>query len=45
LISSNANYLRVAISFKLEGKEKEITIPLTIDLGHRKIERQEVCFA
>jgi len=39
------NYLYVVIVFNFKGKEKEkIAIPLTVDLGHRKIQRQEVCF-
>lgn len=36
------NYLLVWISFNFKGIEKEIRIPLTIDLGHKKIERQEL---
>lgn len=36
------NYLLAWISFNFKGIEKEIRIPLTIDLGHKKIERQEL---
>jgi len=36
------NYLLIWISFNFKGIEKEIRIPLTIDLGHKKVERQEL---
>ncbi|MFH1500432.1 MAG: DUF2283 domain-containing protein [archaeon] len=38
------NYLYVVLLFNFKEKEKEIAIPLTIDLGHREVQRQEVCF-
>lgn len=38
------NYLIVGISLKFKGAEKEVTIPLTVDLGHRQVKRQEFDF-
>ena len=39
------NYVYVMLSVKLEGKDKEISIPLTIDLGHKKTEKEQVVFS
>lgn len=39
------NYLFVAIIFNFENIEKDIRIPLTIDLGHRQVQKQEIVFA
>ncbi|MBU2522986.1 MAG: DUF2283 domain-containing protein [Nanoarchaeota archaeon] len=39
------NYLFVALVFNLKGVEKDIRIPLTVDLGHRQVQKQEICFA
>jgi uncharacterized protein YuzE len=39
------NYLFVGLVFNFKGKEKDISIPLTVDLGHRQVQKQEVCFA
>jgi len=39
------NYLFVALVFNFKGIEKDIRIPLTVDLGHRQVQKQEVCFA
>jgi len=39
------NYSQINLTLFTQDKEKEITIPLTIDLGHKEIEKQEVIFA
>jgi hypothetical protein len=39
------NYLFVVLIFNLKNGEKELRIPLTLDLGHRSAERQELVFA
>ena len=39
------NYLYIFLILCVLDKEKEIAIPLTIDLGHKQIEKQEVVFA
>ena len=39
------NYLYIFLILYALDKEKEIAIPLTIDLGHKQIEKQEVVFA
>mgnify|MGYP001607663186 CR=1 FL=1 len=39
------NYLLIGIMIKFKGAEKEVRIPLTIDLGHRQVQKQEVSFA
>ncbi|MDO8517614.1 MAG: hypothetical protein Q7S33_05830 [Nanoarchaeota archaeon] len=38
------NYIFVMLIFNLKGIEKEIRIPLTVDLGHKEIEKREVLF-
>jgi len=42
-VSYRPNYIFIALVFK--GLDKDIRIPLTVDLGHRKVEKQEICFA
>jgi uncharacterized protein YuzE len=39
------NYLFVIINFNFKGMDKDVRIPLTVDLGHKEIQKQEVCFA
>ncbi len=39
------NYLFVGIVFNFSGIEKDVRIPLTIDLGHSKVEKEETVFA
>jgi len=43
-ITYKPNYLFVMLVLNSEGLEKEIRIPLTVDLGHKQIEKQEVTF-
>ena len=38
------NYLFIAITLNLRGIEKDIRIPLTINLGHNKVEKEEMIF-
>lgn len=38
------NYLFIVLAIKLPDKDKDIRIPLTVDLGHKKIEREETVF-
>jgi len=39
------NYLFIVITFNFKSIEKDIRIPLTVDLGHREVQRQKVLFA
>jgi len=39
------NYLYILLVLSLKEKEKEIAIPLTVDLGHKQVEREETIFA
>ncbi len=38
------NYLSIILSFKIKDKENNVSIPLTISLGHEKTEREQVVF-
>jgi len=38
------NYLFVSLILNLEGIEKDVKIPLTINLGHNKVEKEEAVF-
>ena len=38
------NYLHLALILQFQNKEKEVVIPLTIDLGHKKLEKEEMVF-
>lgn len=38
------NYLFIMLALNLENKEKEIAIPLTIDLGHKQVRKEETIF-
>jgi len=44
-ITYKPNYLYIALAFNFKGLEKEIRIPLTVDLGHKQVQKQEFCFA
>ena len=35
-------YVYIMIKIKIAGKEKDISIPLTLDLGHKKVSREQV---
>lgn len=38
------NYLFISLILNLKGIEKDIRIPLTVNLGHNKVEREEMIF-
>lgn len=38
------DYLFIVLFFNLENTEKEIRIPLTISLGHKQTEKEEIVF-
>lgn len=39
------NYLAIILSFKIKDKENNVSIPLTIDLGHENTEKEQVIFS
>ena len=39
------NYVSIFLSFKIEGRENNVSIPLTINLGHKKTEKEQVVFS
>lgn len=39
------NYLFVSLIFNFKGVEKDIKIPLTVNLGHNQVQKQEVSFS
>lgn len=44
-INYKQDYVLIMLFFTIKNKEKEITIPLTVDLGHRTVTQQRVSFA
>ena len=40
-----SDYLQIMITFYFQGKEKEVLIPLTVDLGHKQAHKEEMVFA
>ncbi len=38
-------YLQIMLVFYFQGKEKEVVIPLTVDLGHKQTHNEEMVFA
>lgn len=38
------NYVLVILVLKFKGIEKDVRIPLTINLGHKNVEREETIF-
>ena len=38
------HYIYVTVIFRLREREKDISIPLTIDLGHKKTQKEEIVF-
>jgi uncharacterized protein YuzE len=44
-ISYKPNYLLITLLLKLKEKEKDISIPLTIDLGHNSVKIDKMTFA
>jgi len=43
-VTYKPNYVHIMLSAKLKGKDKEVSIPLTVDLGHKKVEQEKVAF-
>lgn len=39
------SYVYILLKVKLLEGDKEVSIPLTIDLGHKKIEREQIAFS
>lgn len=39
------NYLYIMLVLYFKEKEKDVAIPLTVDLGHKQIEREKIIFA
>ncbi len=44
IVSYKPNYLFIVLAIKLPERDKDIRIPLTIALGHKKVEREETIF-
>ena len=44
-VSYKPNYVRISLILKLLRKQKDITIPLTLDLGHNSTIREEIAQA
>lgn len=38
------NYVYIMLKVRLKGREKDISIPLTLNLGHKNIEKEEIVF-
>jgi len=45
LVTYKPNYVVIYLVMKLKEKEKDITIPLTVDLGHGSVRTQRANFA
>jgi len=44
-VTYKPNYVYISIFMKFEGKEKDINIPLTVDLGHGSLKTESARFA
>ena len=44
-VNYKPNYVYIHLFMTLENKEKELTIPLTIDLGHSSVRTDNIKFA
>ncbi len=44
LITYKPNYVYIYLVMKIMDKDKEITIPLTVDLGHGQIRKEKINF-
>ncbi len=38
------NYVYITLKVKLKGQDKDISIPLTVDLGHKNVEKETIIF-
>jgi uncharacterized protein YuzE len=45
LVKYKPNYIYISLVMQLKDKEKDITIPLTVDLGHRSVSTEKTVFA
>ena len=44
-VTYKPDYVCIFLVMKFEGKEKDITIPLTVDLGHGSMKTEKISFA
>lgn len=44
-VTYKPNYVYIALVMKFKRKEKDITIPLTVDLGHGSVKTENLQFA
>jgi uncharacterized protein YuzE len=44
-VTYKPNYVYISLFMKFKGKEKEITIPLAVDLGHGSLKTENILFA
>ena len=44
-VTYKPNYVYIMLSAKFREKDKEISIPLTIDLGHKRVEKENIIFS
>ena len=44
-VTYKPNYVYISLFMKLKGKEKEVTIPLAVDLGHGSLKKESIRFA
>jgi len=45
VVTYKPNYVYITLAMALKKKEKDIAIPLTVDLGHRSISTRNMNFA
>lgn len=45
VVTYKPNYVYISLVMRFEEKEKDITIPLTVDLGHRSVTAERTKFA
>jgi|SRR3989344_1275440 len=44
-VTYKQNHITIILSFKIAGRENNVSIPLTINLGHKKIEKEQIVFS
>ncbi|HLC65182.1 MAG TPA: DUF2283 domain-containing protein [Candidatus Nanoarchaeia archaeon] len=45
IVTYKPNYVHISLIMQFKGKEKDITIPLTLDLGHGSVKTERTNFA
>ena len=45
VVTYKPDYVYIYLVMKFKGKEKDITIPLTVDLGHGSLKTEKISFA